>query len=261
MGRFIWYELMTREPEAAKAFYRKVVGWEAEAFDPGDMGYCVLQANGRGIGGILPMPREPREAGAGSAWLGYVAVEDVDAAAQRIVEAGGQLHRDIVDIPTVGRIAMVSDPQGAPFYLIAPEGEDQPPPAAMSPGHVGWHELHTSDWRSAFGFYAAQFGWEKAEAMEMGPMGTYQIFTMGGGDWAGGMFAPEGLARPFWLLYFVVGDIDEAAERVRSAGGEVLQGPREVPGGAWIIQCHDPEGVSFALAGWRDTRTGKGEEE
>lgn len=255
MASFIWYELMTEDTEAALAFYRAVVGWETEAFAPGDHGYTILKAGGRGIGGVLPTPEDARAGGARPAWFGYIDVADVDAAARAIVDAGGQLHRDIIDVPTVGRIAMVSDPQGAPFYLIAPNGEggeDQPPLSPMAPGSVGWRELHTSGWSTAFDFYAAQFGWEKAEAMDMGPAGTYQIFQMeSGGDWSGGMFDSDALGRPAWLFYFVVGDIDEAAERVRAAAGEVLDGPMEVPGGVWTIECRDPQGARFALVGSR----------
>ena len=248
---FIWYELMTSDTEAAKAFYRTVVGWEAQAFE-GGQDYTILEASGRGIGGLMAVPEDARQAGARPVWLGYVAVADVDAEAARIVEAGGKLHKDIMSVPTVGRIAMVADPQGAPFYLIAPEGEEQEPAPDMSPGHVAWHELHTSDWQAAFDFYSARFGWEKAEAMDMGPMGIYQIFSAGGGgSWKGAMFNADTFGRPGWLFYVAVGDIDEAAERVRSAGGEVLEGPMEVPGNAWIIQCRDPQGAMFALVGWR----------
>ena len=133
---FIWYELMTSDTEAAKTFYREVVGWETEPFG-GSSDYAILNAGGRGVGGVMEIPADAREAGARPCWLGYVAADDVDIAAARIVEAGGRLHRDIMDIPSVGRIAMVSDPQGASFYLIAPAGEDQPPADPMTPGHVG----------------------------------------------------------------------------------------------------------------------------
>jgi hypothetical protein len=254
MAGFIWYELMADEPEPALAFYRAVVGWKIEAFDPSDHSYTILKAAGRGIGGVLPTPADARAAGARPAWLGYIAVPDVDAAARSIVEAGGKLHRDIMDIPSVGRIAMVSDPQGAPFYLIDPDGEDRPPLSPMTAGTVGWRELHTIGWSAAFDFYRAQFGWQKAEAIEMGPAGTYQIFQMeSGGNWSGGMFDSDGLGRPAWLFYFVVGDIDEAAARVRAAGGEVLEEPMQVPGGVWTIQCRDPQGAMFALVGSRRT--------
>ena len=248
---FIWYELMTTDTEAAKAFYREVVGWETKAFDESDAGYTILEANRRGIGGVMEIPSEAREGGMRPRWLGYVAVDDVDGTAERIRQAGGKLHMDIKDIPTVGRIAMVSDPQGAAFYLIAPNGEDQPPASPMSPGHVGWHELHTTDWQAAFDFYSREFGWGKADAMDMGPMGTYQLFTAGGDNWIGGMFNASTFGRPAWLFYFVVGDIDAAAERVRAAGGRVLAGPMEVPAGAWLIQSSDPEGAMFALVGSR----------
>jgi hypothetical protein len=255
MPSFIWYELMTDAPEAAKAFYTRVVGWETRAFQPGDDGYSLWEADGRGIGGLMRIPAEAAAAGARPCWLGYIATDDVDAAAARVEAAGGTLHKEAMDIPTVGRIAMLSDPQGAPFYLIAPEGaqDDSGPPASpMTLGHVGWHELHTSDWEAAFAFYSGQFGWEKDEAMNMGPMGIYQLFRAGpGGNAIGGMFNADTFGRPAWLFYFVVGNIDEAVERVRSAGGEVLEGPMEVPGNAWVIQARDPQGAMFALVGMR----------
>jgi hypothetical protein len=256
MAAFIWYELMTNDPEAAKTFYGQVVGWESEAFAPGDEGYTVLKAGGRGVGGILPMPEEARSAGARPAWLGYIAVGDVDEAARDIEAGGGALHRDIMDLPGVGRIAMVSDPQGAPFYLIAPSGEDQPPVPPATPGHVRWHELYAADGETAFDFYAGRFGWTQTEALDMGPMGKYRIFAMGGEDAGGIMTKPDFLPRPFWLFYFNVGDIDDASNRVLDAGGTVLRGPTAVPGGDWIIQATDPEGAMFALSG---TRASQGE--
>lgn len=259
---FIWYELMTSDTEAAKAFYRTVVGWETEAFGAGpESGYTILKAGGRGIGGVLEVPAEARAAGARPCWLGYIAVPDVDAAARRIEESGGTLHREAMDIPTVGRIAMVSDPQGAPFYLIAPDGGEQPPALPMAPGHVGWHELHTSDWQAAFDFYARRFGWAKADALDMGTRGIYQLFSTGGGNAVGGMFDAATFGRPAWLFYFVVDDVDSAAERVRSSGGRLLHGPMEVPGGAWIIQCADPQDAMFALVGMRGGSAGQGDEE
>lgn len=251
MAGFIWYELMTEDPEAAKAFYREVAGWETVAFGPGNEGYSILRKNGRGIGGVLPMPEDARAGGARPAWFGYVAVDNVDSAAKAVVESGGQIHRDIVDIPGAGRIAMVSDPQGAPFYLIAPDGEDQPPVPPMTRGHVGWHELYAAEGEAAFDFYARQFGWTQTEALDMGPMGTYRLFAMGAEPAGGIMTKPDSLPRPFWLFYFTVGDIDEASRRITGAGGTIVREPTQVPGGVWIIQATDPEGAMFALVGSR----------
>ena len=254
---FIWYELMTDDPEAAKVFYRDAIGWETSPFEEGSEDYTILEAAGRGIGGIMGIPADARAGGARPCWIGYIAAEDVDATAGRMTDAGGSVHRDVKDIPGVGRIAMVSDPQGAAFYLIAPEGEAQPALAPMTRGHVGWHELHTSDWEAAFRFYSGEFGWVKSQAMDMGPMGTYQLFAAGGQD-IGAMYNADTFGRPAWLFYFVVGDIDAAAQRVRSGSGEVVESPMEVPGGAWIIRCKDPQGAAFALVGSRNL-TGKEE--
>ena len=248
---FIWYELMTTDTDAASAFYRHVVGWETTAFDGAGNEYTVLEADRRGVGGIMEIPAEARQAGASPSWTGYIEVPDVDAAAARIAQAGGSIHMDIKDIPNVGRIAMVSDPQDASFSLIAPSGEDRPSADPMMPGHVGWHELYALDGESALSFYAGQFGWRQVEAMEMGPAGTYRIFAWSD-NWAGGiMTKPDPFPRPIWLFYFVVGDIDEAAARVTGAGGTVMNGPMEVPGSAWIIQASDPQGAMFALVGRR----------
>jgi predicted enzyme related to lactoylglutathione lyase len=247
---FIWYELMTEDVEAAKAFYGTVVGWEMRGFE-GSQDYSVLEANGRGIGGIMATPADAKAAGARPIWFGYIGTSDIEKAVEGIRAAGGNVHRDVMDIKGVGRIAMATDPQGAAFMLIQPDGEDQPPPEPMSPCSIGWHEFHTSDWEKGFDFYSRQFGWEKDEALNMGPMETYQLFRTGGSNAVGGMFNAETFGRPAWLYYFVVANIDDAADRVRGADGAVLNGPTEVPGGAWIIQCRDPQGAMFALVGMR----------
>jgi hypothetical protein len=199
----------------------------------------------------MQLPSEACDAGAKPAWIGYIAVDDVDAAAARVVAAGGNLHREIMDIPNVGRIAMVSDPQGAALMLMTPTGQDQPAPPPMTPKHIGWHELHTSDWEAAFRFYSEQFGFAKDEAMDMGPMGIYQLFSAGGGDPIGGMMNSPQVPRPAWLYYFIVADFDAAVERIGAAGGKVLNGPMEVPGGAWVVQAIDPQGAMFAIVGMR----------
>lgn len=85
----------------------------------------------------------------------------------------------------------------------------------------------------------------------MGPAGTYQLFAAGGAPIGGMMTKFEGVPAPFWLHYFTVDAIDAAATRVRDKGGQVLQGPHEVPGGSWVVQCRDPQGIMFALVSAR----------
>jgi uncharacterized protein len=251
-GKFVWYELMTTDPKAAEEFYRKVLGWRAS--DPGIPGraYTIFSAGEAGVGGMMALPEEAREAGARPGWIGYVAVDDVDNRAAQFAERGGKVHRAPDDIPGVGRFAMVADPQGAVLALYkANPGNEQPQAPMGKPGHGAWRELHAADWQRAFGFYTELFGWTKAEAVDMGPMGTYQLYAAGD-ETLGGMWSdPDAAAAPYWLYYFAVDGIDAAQARVEESGGSVLYGPQEVPGGAWILNCRDPQGAMFALVGPR----------
>jgi len=128
---------------------------------------------------------------------------------------------------------------------------DCTPPAAGStaPGHVGWRELHAGNRETAFAFYAGLFGWTPKEAIDLGPMGTYQLFATGDGPATGGLMTkpPQMPGPPAWLYYVTVSEIDAAAARIAQAGGQVLNGPHQVPGGAWILQGLDPQGAVFAL--------------
>jgi predicted enzyme related to lactoylglutathione lyase len=249
-GRFVWYELMALDPAVARAFYGTVVGWQMQDVPVPGMSYTLLKAGGVDVGGIMPLPAAAAQSGLKPCWVPYVAVEDVDDAAIQVENLGGTVHRAASDIPGVGRFAVAADPDGALFHLFR-ANEPRPPLAGMAQGHVGWRELHASDAPKALSFYGALFGWARGTALDMGPLGTYQQFTIAGAP-AGGMFrSPAAHDGCFWLLYFCVGDIDAAAARVVAAGGQVQNGAHQVPGGAWIVQAADPEGAKFALLGSR----------
>lgn len=248
---FVWYELMTTDMDAAAAFYRDVVGWRPQSMDQPDMRYTIMNAGDKMVTGVMPLPAEAREAGARPGWVGYIGVEDIDAATDGVRQAGGKVHREPADIPGIGRFSVVADPQGAIFMLFQPSGGENEPPPPMTPGSVGWRELYAADGSKAFDFYAGQFGWTKADAMDMGPMGTYQLFAAGGDPIGGMMTKPAEMPFPAWLYYFAVADIDAATARITEKGGQILNGPMEVPGGAWIVQALDPQGAMFALVGMR----------
>lgn len=251
---FFWYELMTSDQKAAEAFYADVVGWKLQSFPAGGHLYTVLEANGRGVGGIMPIPEEACAAGMQPCWVGYVHVADLDAAVAKLEAGGGTVHRILDPIPDVGRIAVVADPQGASFNLLQPDGPDMPPLPSGTAGGVDWHELHSDDWQKAFAFYAGQFGWSGAGAMDMGPMGSYQFFAMEPapagaecGTTVGAMFNDPQAPRPYWSFYIHVDAIDAAVARIEGGGGTVLMGPHEVPGGMWIVNAQDPQGARFDL--------------
>jgi predicted enzyme related to lactoylglutathione lyase len=255
-NQFFWYELMTSDHAAAQRFYADVVGWKLSPFPADGHPYTVLEvAGGRGTGGIMPMPPEAAANGMHPAWVGYVHVANLDAAVAKLKAGGGTLHHVLDPIPEVGHIAVVSDPQGAMFNLLQPDGPDADPMAMGTDGATDWHELHSSDWERGLAFYGEQFGWSKTDAMDMGPMGTYQMFAMEPGSRAeatrGGMLNDPQAPNPYWLFYFHVADIDAAVTRVKDNGGAILMGPQQVPGGIWIINGRDPQGAIFALAGHR----------
>ena len=249
-GSFVWYELMTSDPSAATAFYTRVLGWSAA--DSGMPGYTLVSAGPAQVAGIMAIPEAARAMGAKPGWVGYIAVPNVDAAAASVAAAGGAIHHAPQDIPGIGRFAAMADPHGASFALFCGTPGDEAPPAAApgTPGHIGWHELHAGDGPAAFAFYASQFAWEKHEGMDMGPMGVYQMFGVAGsgGVSMGGMMTKMAeTPHPHWLYYINVEAIDAAVERVTAAGGTVINGPMEVPGGSWIINGIDPQGAMFAL--------------
>lgn len=249
-GQFVWCELMTTDVADAAAFYGAVIGWTTHDAGPEHGGYNILNAGDIMVGGLMPMPQPVRDAGGRPSWMGYVNTDDVDAMAARVTAAGGSVHRPASDIPDTGRFAVVADPQGAAFTLFQPNpGAPATLPPDRTPGRVGWHELHAAAWEPAFAFYAGLFGWTKTDAVDMGPMGTYQTFaTAPGGAMAGGMMTKtDAVPAPLWLYYFNVADINAAAARVKAEAGQVVHGPMPVPGGQWIAQCIDRQGVLFAL--------------
>lgn len=245
-GKFLWYEIMTTDVAAAKSFYSAVVGWTTTDMSMPGMTYTIFQVGESGVAGLMTLPPG---AGAAPAWIGYIGVNDVDEYAEKVAAAGGTVHKAPADIPTVGRFSVVLDPHGAFFILFKPSmaAPSVPPPAPGTPGTAGWHELMAGDGAAAFDFYSGLFGWSKGPGHDMGPMGLYQIFEIDGKQAGGMMTKPPQMPAPFWGYYFTVDGIDAATERIKSAGGQVANGPMEVPGGQWIVQGIDPQGAYFNL--------------
>jgi len=254
-GDFIWYELMTTDPEGAKAFYDAVVGWTISEGAPEFNGYRMIgTSDGKSAGGLLPLTDEMQQHGARPTWLGYVNVAEVDRAVTDIEAAGGKALMPAFDIPNVGRIAMVADPQGAPFYVMKPIPPAGDPNAqsdvfsADAQQRIGWNELSTSDPVAARAFYTEQFGWGTDDFMDMGEMGEYRFIDHHGkrlGALCGMM--PGG--QPKWRFYIRVPSIAAAKATAEAKGGTISMGPHQVPTGEWILIGTDPQGAEFALVG------------
>ncbi len=246
LGRPVWYELMTTDTAAAETFYKNVVGWTAAPFESSPDPYTIFNRHSNvGVAGLMKRP-------AGMTmppfWAMYVAVPKFEDAVAHIERLGGSGLSPVIDLPSVGRLQMMKDPQGAAFYIIQPSSEERPE-TAPEIGEGSWHELMTSDAPAAMQFYSEVFGWQPSQTMDLGPMGKYHMFNRPHGMIGGMMNKPPEMAQapPYWAIYFRVPDINAAAERVKANGGTILNGPMEVPGGDWILNAMDPQGASFAL--------------
>jgi uncharacterized protein len=253
-GRFTWYELMTTDMALARVFYAKVLGWQAQDASTPDLAYTLFTTDKTSVSGLMDLPEEARKMGATPRWMGYVGVNDVDGTVDRFKQFGGAVYVPPTD-SNIGRISVVADPQMATLALVKGLKPSTKRLADLSKtGGVGWHELLATDWEKAFAFYAELFGWQKAAANAgagSGPAETYQLFAAGG-QTIGGMFTKRQIEPvPFWLFYFNVDDIDAGAERVKSGGGQIVEGPLELPDGSWFARCIDPQGAVFALQGKR----------
>ncbi len=247
-GDFIWYELLTADTDAAARFYGAVVGWQAREAEGSVRGYGLFGTGGTDIAGFMRIPADAERAGMRPRWLGYIGVRDVDATVAEIVQAGGAQHMPPTDIPGVGRLAMVTDPQGVAFYVMrgAVDGTSTSF-SPTQPGHCHWNELATSDEAAALAFYTRLFGWEQGDAMPMGEMGDYR-FIHHGGQMIGAVMNRSKDAPPaMWNYYFRVDGIDAAATRIRENGGTITFGPMEVPGGDMVLNAMDPQGAAFSL--------------
>jgi hypothetical protein len=117
-----WNELLSRDVDAAKGFLRSVFGLDPQDQDFEGMTYTTLNLNGRGVGGLMPMP-DQMPAQVPSFWQVYFAVADADATVARAKELGATVMMDPMDAPGIGRMAALNDPQGVGFSVIslAPE--------------------------------------------------------------------------------------------------------------------------------------------
>lgn len=242
-GLFVWHEVGTTDQRAGEEFYSTIAGWKAESWSQ-NPSYKIFSARREPKAGLYLITELPNMLTPPPHWLSYISTPDVDATVRQAVELGGKVAVPAYNVPSVGRMAHLQDPQGALFAVSSQE-----PRSRLRDPQVGdfsWHELMTTNWQTAFDFYSKLFGWEKMVSMEMGPQGTYQIFGTGGHQ-LGGMFNPGPLpGGPLWIPYLMVADARRTAEIAKEHGATITHGPVEVPGGDWVFTGLDRQGAVFA---------------
>ena len=247
LGRPLWYELMTTDMKAAETFYQTVVGWTSASFPAAGRPYTIFNRLGNiPVAGVMTRPDEVK---APPFWAMYVGVPNLEAAAAHITRLGGRECSPVIEVPSVGRMQMMQDPQGAAFYIYQPASETPLPEGPAQVGDASWHELMAADAAAALPFYSEVFGWQPGDAMDMGPMGKYYMFNRPHGAIGGMMNKPAAMGQipPNWQIYFRVADLDEAIASIKANGGQIRNGPMDVPGGDRIVNAMDPQGGAFSL--------------
>lgn len=249
-GTPCWFELATSDLDAAKSFYGAVFGWETSDSVMPDFEYRLASAGKDKVAGMMPLEMCPE--GVPPNWLVYFAVDNCEAAAMDVAEAGGHVLQEPTVIPRTGQFAVLADPQGAVFGILEPEPMDTPPEGGAwdqrAAGHGNWLELMSTDPQAGMAFYCRLLGWAPDQAMDMGAMGKYHLFTHHGAQ-IGGMMGLGPAPVPNWLPYFGVDDVAAAIKAIRGNGGTLSNGPVEVPGPALICVAQDPQGAWFAIVG------------
>ncbi len=247
MSKFIWHDLMTPDMDGAQKFFSKVIGWDV--VDSGMPGgnYRLLNVGKDGVGGMMGF-RPEDDKSIPPFWSGYIHTPDVGKAAQQAVRLGAKIFKEPQIVPEVVEFAILTDPSGAMFNIMRPIPKGEAPKFAPgTPGTLGWNELLSGDWKQAWEFYHAMFGWEKHQAMEMGPVGTYQTFGIDGVSFGGMMNKRAEMPMAYWNYYWNVASCAAAVQAITDNGGSIMFGPMQVPGGSWIVNGVDPQGGMFAI--------------
>jgi predicted enzyme related to lactoylglutathione lyase len=244
-GKFVWYELVSKDAKKAQAFYGEVFGWKVVPFPMGNRTYEMIYAGDTPdtmIGGYA-LPKDDRQP---SHWISCVSVADVDAAAKAATANGGKVVEAPFDVPGVGRRALIADPQGAELYVFKNTTGDPADAPPAPPGRFFWNELHTTDTTKALAFYAKVVGFGH-QSMDMGPAGTYHILSQGGVDRGGVTSHLQSGVSPHWLPYVAVVDPDATMARAKKLGATIPMDPEDIPGVGRFGVLQDPTGATLAI--------------
>jgi predicted enzyme related to lactoylglutathione lyase len=241
-----WVDLGTPDIEASAGFYAALFGWDVPESENAEQtgGYRQAMKGGQPAAGIMPLMQE----GQPPAWSTYISVEDAEATAAKVREAGGNVMSEPMDVMDLGRMAIFADPSGAVFGIWQP-GTFAGAGLVNEPGAIAWSELNTRDLAGAKSFYGAVFGWD-FEDVAMEGMGTYTTIKLGESP-VGGILDMDSRGVPaevpaHWQVYFAVEDTDATVDQAKQGGGGVMVEPIDIPAGRFAILT-DPHGASFAV--------------
>jgi predicted enzyme related to lactoylglutathione lyase len=241
-----WVDLMTTDPEGARAFYGGLFGWDFDIDpNPDTFNYTMCRLNGHSVAG---MGGQPAPAGMPTVWTTYFAVDDADKTAERVVEHGGTVQMAPMDVMDSGRMAIAADAQGAMFGLWQAAGHIGAGLVNV-PGTLVWNELSTRDLDGGTAFYGEVLGqrWDEYDTGAQGP--RYKVAYIDGKVVCGALemgseFPAE--IPPNWRAYFAVEDAAAAAAKATELGGSVQIPVFDTPQGPTAV-LSDPQGGVFSV--------------
>ncbi len=252
-GKVILVELVTPDLDASKRFYGSLFNWTYRDSRAGKYDYSEALLNGRPVAGIVHKDLPPGEQKK-PAWLNFISVADVDAAKNTAVAKGAKVLFEPQLLPGRGKEAVLADPQGAVFAVLASSSGD-PPDELADPGEWIWSSLITSDVDAGAAFYQSLFNYE-----------VYPVDDDGDGTSDHAVFASENYARAsanslpekrpdahsHWISFVRVDDVAAAAAKATQLGGRVVVEPRVDRQGGKLAVVADPQGAHFGLMEWSD---------
>jgi predicted enzyme related to lactoylglutathione lyase len=247
-GKFVWHDLVTRDPAAARRFYGPLLGWEFQDTTRKGRPYAIARLGGQPVAGIV---RHPEETEKSALWLSYLSVPDVDQAVKDAVAAGGRALYQPSELADVARVAVVADPQGAALGLVRLNGGD-PADRPPSAGRFFWMEYLAADAPAALRFYKGLSGFE-TEVQGKNHGVEYHLLKRDGRTRAGLFQIPDEADRnvdPNWLPYVVVDDPAALAQQAEALGGSVILAPTSGVRNGTLAIVADPTGGALALQKW-----------
>jgi len=247
VGQFVWYDLLTNDPEGAKRFYGGLFGWTFEDGGEKSPVFTTILHNGRPIGGIADTREMQMEVNT-SQWVSNLSVPDVDLAVEEVLRLGGTLNGGPQDLPHRGRMAVVRDNQNALLALVnSPTGN--PPLERTEVGGWFWTELWTRDAEASLGFYQALIGYEAVEFEARNP-GDYYLLERDGLTLAGVLAYDFEVVEPNWLPYVLVEDPAPLVARVEELGGRIIFAPDPEVRDGDVAVIADPSGAAVTIQKW-----------
>ena len=248
-GAFCWVELGTTDQNAAKKFYGTLFGWAANdnPMGPGEF-YTIFRLQDRNAAAAYTLRPDDRAHGVPPHWMLYVAVENADAAANRVAEFGGKVLAPAFDVMDAGRMSVVQDPTGATFSVWQAK-RNSGIGIAGEPGTLCWADLSTRDQSRARKFYTDLFGWKMTDDTDDNPPSNY-VHIHNGEDFIGGILPPAYVnphAPAHWMPYFQVANCDNSAAQARQSGARVYMEPKTLEDAGRFAVLADPQGATFAI--------------